>query len=328
MSGTELYLADDHPNGAGLVDWANRNWAALLAGCISGSGAFAKLGSMAREECRRAMQSSEVWRSPDLLLRGFRNRQLHGLIEWRLGLELLRVMHDPTFMPGRDRFFEDWGADLCSWETVASKLADTYCAAYEKGSQARQSGPMGVHGWIARGGMAGQEPTVFYLVSHPLWAASMTGSGPVNPELVDWARSIGATAIYLVDSFNLSRRMAWVRGNLNLFPKLDISTTGLGTGGGTPHMLVEPWIQELIGLQEGCVLAHEGWSWTKVAGGDAWAAQTGIWLADVHGLPVKVNVSNFPGAGQRVKVIGGAYLDRRSCPTLPLIAFRSGDGSS
>lgn len=327
-SGAELYLADDHPNGAGLVDWASRNWTALLAGCIDGSGEYARLGSMVREECRRATQSGQVWRSPDLLLRGFRNRQLHGLIEWRLGLELLRVMHDPLFVPGQDRFFEDWGVGLRSWEAVASELADTYCAAYEKGTDARQRGPMGAHGWIARGGVAGQESTVFYLVSHPLWAASVNDSGPVNPDLVDWARNIGATAIFLVDSFNLSRRMAWVRGNLGLFPKLDISTAGLGTGGGAPPIPKEPWVRELIGLQEGDVLAHEGWSWTKVTGGDGWAAQPGVWLADVHGHLVKVNISNFAGAGLRVKVIGGAYLDRHSFPSLPLIAFRSGDGSS
>ncbi|WP_082596095.1 DEAD/DEAH box helicase [Rhizobacter sp. Root16D2] len=328
VSGTELYLADDHPNGAGLVDWASRNWAALLAGCIDGAGEYARLGSMIREECRRAMQSQQMWRSPDLLLRGFRNRQLHGLIEWRLGLELLRVMHDPAFLPGRDQFFEDWGMGLRSWEAVASELADTYCAAYERGTQTRQRGPMGAHGWIAWGGMSGPESTTLYLVSHPLWAASVTGSGPVNPDLIDWARNIGATAIYLVDSFNLSRRMAWVRGNLDLFPKLDISTAGFGTGGGTTPTPKESWVQELIGLQEGAVLAHGGWSWTKVAGGDGWAAQPGVWLADVNGQPVKVNISNFAGAGLRVKVIGAAYLDRQSCPSLPLIAFRSGDGSS
>lgn len=81
-------------------------------------------------------------------------------------------------------------------------------------------------------------------------------------------------------------------------------------------------------MKEGGVMAHEGWSWNKVTGGDGWAAQPGIWLVDVKGQPVKVKVSNFAGAGLRVKVIGAAYLDRQSCPSLPLIAFRSGDGSS
>ncbi|SIR50507.1 DEAD/DEAH box helicase [Pseudacidovorax sp. RU35E] len=327
VAGTELYLADDHPNGAGLVGWASRNWRALLDGCIDGSGEHARLGTMVREECRRATQSGQVWRSPDLLLRGFRNRQLHGLIEWRLGLELLRVIQDPAFVPGRDRFFEDWGVGLSSWEALASELADAYCSAYEKGTLARQTGPAGSHGWLAQAGIAGQEATAFYLVSHPLWSASITDDGPINAALVGWARSMGATSIHLVDSFNLSRRMAWVRGHLDLFPKLDIGASGAGAGGGAAPTPAEPWIQTLIDSQEGSVTVLDGWSWTKVAGGDAWAAQAGMWLADVNGRLAKVMVSNVPGAGLKVKLIGGAYLDRQSFPSLPLIAFRSGEGS-
>ncbi|MCY1556560.1 hypothetical protein D9M68_933200 [compost metagenome] len=87
-------------------------------------------------------------------------------------------------------------------------------------------------------------------------------------------------------------------------------------------------MQVLMGMQEGGVLAHDGWNWKKVSGSDGWTAQPGLWLADVKGQPAKVNISNFAGSGLRVKVIGGAYLDRQSCPSLPLIALRSGDGSS
>lgn len=328
VSGAELYLADAHPNGAGLVDWANRNWAALLGGCISGSGDHATLGSMIRQECKRADQSELVWRSPDILLRGFRNRQLHGLIEWRLGLELLQAMQDPNFVPGRDRVFEDWDAGLRSWSALASDLADRYCSAYERGVQARQSGPRGEHGWIARGGVAGQESLILYLVSHPLWAASVTDSGPIDSELEDWARSIGASEIYLIDSFNLSRRMAWVRGNLHLFPKIDIRTAGLAAGNDMLSASIDSWMQDLIDMPEGAMLAHDGAHWTRVSGIDGWTAQPGVWLADFNGRPAKVNISNFAGAGLRIKVFGAAYLNRQSCPILPLIALRSNGESS
>jgi hypothetical protein len=328
LCGAELYLADDHPNGAGLVDWANRNWVALLAGCINASGNHARLGLMVREECRRASESEQVWRSPDILLRGFRNRQLHGLIEWRLGLELLHVMHDPSFVPGRDPFFEDWGLGMPNWSVQASALADLYCAAYEKGKSARRQGPGGMHGWTAVDVVAGQESTILYLVSHPLWAAGVTDSGPINPELVAWARTIDAWTIYLVDSFNLSRRMAWVRGHLDLFPKIDLTRYEATGGSGVNRSPVDNWMQELIGMREGAVLLHEGWTWSRVAGGDGWSAQAGVWLADVNGQPTKVNISNFAGAGLRVKVIGSSYLDRQSCAVLPLIALRSEERNS
>lgn len=323
--GAELYLADEHPNGAGLVDWASRNWAALLAGCIDASGEHASLGLMVREECRRAAAGGQVWRSPDILLRGFRNRQLHGLIEWRLGLELLRVMRDPTFVPGRDRFFESWGLGLASWGEQASALADTYCEAYEKGRATRVDGPDSIHGWISVEHLAGGERKVLYLVSHPLWAATVTESGPISPSVIEWARKLGATTICLLDSFNLSRRMAWVRGNLPTFPIVDVDVVAASPGSGIGASPIDAWMRQLVALPEGEALVQDGWRWTRVGGGDAWTAQPGIWLADVGGQLSKVNVSNYPGAGLRVKVVGSAapVLDRLAYPTLPLIARRS-----
>ncbi|QKV58646.1 MAG: DUF1998 domain-containing protein [Dechloromonas sp.] len=98
--GAELYLADEHPNGAGLVDWAYRHWDELVKGCLSGAGKFSLLGRLMRDECDRAVVGGQPWRSPDLLLKGFRNRQLHGLIDWQLGIELLAVMADAEFVPG------------------------------------------------------------------------------------------------------------------------------------------------------------------------------------------------------------------------------------
>ena len=38
IRGAEVYLADEHPNGAGLVGWAYRNWVVLLEGCTSATG--------------------------------------------------------------------------------------------------------------------------------------------------------------------------------------------------------------------------------------------------------------------------------------------------
>jgi hypothetical protein len=280
---------------------------------------------MVREECRRGAAGGQVWRSPDILLRGFRNRQLHGLIDWRLGLELLRVMQDPAFMPGRDQFFEGWDLGLASWGEQASALADTYCEAYEKGTATRVDGPGNVHGWTSVELVAGGERKVLYLVSHPLWAATVTASGPIGSSVVDWARTLGATTICLLDSFNLSRRMAWVRGNLPTFPIVDVELVGVRADGGTGASPIEAWMRQLVAMPEGEVLAQDGWRWTRVRGGDAWTAAPGIWLADVGGQLSKVNVSNYPGAGLRIKVVGSASpaLDRLVYPALPLIARRS-----
>jgi len=319
--GAELYLADEHPNGAGLVDWASRNWDSLLEGCIDASGPHSRLGRMIREECERAACGGQVWRSPDILLRGFRNRQLHGLIDWRLGLELLRVMKEPAFLPGRHAMFEAWGLGLPSWSNQASVLADRYCEVYESGVAARVEGPDGIQGWLG-GDPTGSNEQFLYVVGHPLWARNLGGSAPLGDEVLGWARKLGARSLCTIDSFNLSRRMAWVRGNLDLFPPVD-----LDFGGNVPPAPAQPsmdgWMLRVAGLPEGASLVDDGWRWTKVSGADGWTADPGLWLADIGGVLRKVAITNFPGAGQRIRVVNEGGLDRQANPSVTLVARRS-----
>lgn len=324
--GGELYLADEHPNGAGLVDWAGRNWEELLDGCIDASGRFSKLGRMIRDECKRVISGGLAWRSPDILLRGFRNRQLHGLIDWRLGLELLRVMRDSSYMPGRDAFFQDWGLGVESWDTEASRLAKSYCDAFGGSPVPRDAAPDGLHGWLPAGPASGTDGRILQVVGHPLWAPSLSGQDATSTALLGWARGLGATSVRLLDSFNLSRRMAWVRGNQAMFPVLDVGLAASGAGA----VAADTWMQALAALPVGGSLDQDGWQWTRVAAVDGWSAEPGMWLADLGGQLRKVMISNHPGAGLQARVPGSspARLDRQACPTLPLVARRSEKGEA
>ncbi len=318
-SGAELYLADEHPNGAGLVDWAARHWSALLEGCVAATGPLATLGRMIREECKRSSSTDQVWRSPDVLLRGFRNRQLHGLIDWRLGIELLHVMREPSFVPGRDALCESWDVGQQSWDRCADRLAATYCLAYEGGSSAHLKGGPGVHGWIgAEGGV--QSDRTLFLVSHPLWSRNIVDAHTIGPAIRQFAATHNASFVRLIDSFNLSRRMAWVRGNQALFPQLDL--TGAAHSPSTPE--IEQWMQELVALQVGESITQATWRWTRVADSDGWSSEPGIWVAIVASELCKVNITNPPGGTYRVKKIGASgFLQRHDHPSLTLIGRRS-----
>lgn len=319
LGGAELYLADEHPNGSGLVDWAARNWNDLLEGCVTTSGPLAKLGRLIREECKRRSSGGQVWRSPDVLLRGFRNRQLHGLIDWRLGIELLHAMRDPTFVPGRDALCEAWNVGEESWDEHANRLAATYCLAYERGGSAHFKGAPGLHGWIA-GDDGAPGDRILCLVSHPLWGRNIVDAHTIGPAIRQLAATHNTSFVRLVDSFNLVRRMAWVRGNQTLFPLLDL--TGSAPSTGTPAN--DPWMQELIALQVGGSVTHEAWRWTRVAESDGWSSEPGIWIALVAGEPCKVNITNPPGGTYRVKKIGApGHLQRQDHPTLTLLGRRS-----
>jgi Lhr-like helicase len=317
--GAELYLADEHPNGAGLVDWASRHWADILQGCVEATGPLATLGRMIREECKRSSTTGQVWRSPDVLLRGFRNRQLHGLIDWRLGIELLHVMREQSFMPGRDLLIEAWDVGQDSWDKHASQLAETYCITYERGRSSHLKGSLGVHGWMGGEGGMLNDRTLF-VVSHPLWSQSILDAHTIGPAIRQLATANNASRVRLVDSFNLSHRMAWVRGNQQLFPVSDLG------GAVAPPDMAPPdqWMQDVVALSVGDSIAQPPWRWTRVADCDGWSSASGFWLAFVAGELCKVNITNPPGGSYRIKKLGATgHLLQQDHPILTLIARRS-----
>lgn len=210
-AGGELYLADEHPNGSGVVFWASRKLEDLMAGCLDpGKSSFNRMGrAIQKERAREA--ASGLW-SPDILLKGFRNRQLHGFLDWGLGLEMLAALRYVDYVPGLGH--EDGShsmalSNLPSWLDLARLLAENYRKTF--GSEDPDSGgtglPHGLSGWVERGSL--------FVVSHPLWNAP--GSRTPLADIVQFAGNAGHERVVLVDSFNLSRRMAWVRGKvLNL----------------------------------------------------------------------------------------------------------------
>src|SRR4051812_40817221 len=74
----EILLADHLPNGAGFVEWVYNEWPTLLSGLLERTGRF---GSKAMPcKCESACYECML---------SYRNRPLHGLLDWRLALDLL-----------------------------------------------------------------------------------------------------------------------------------------------------------------------------------------------------------------------------------------------
>jgi hypothetical protein len=318
--GAELYLADEHPNGAGLVYWAHKNWIELLNGCLSAQGPFARLGNLIRNECQLSKHQSQPWRSPDILLKGFRNRQLHGLIDWRLGLELLATMHDSAHIPGRTPLFESWGIGLTSWEEEARLLADQYFDAFEHSTAVRFDSNTGLHGWVLDNNLGGLERTL-NVVSHPLWKLDSSGKDSLSSELITLATKHSAVAIRLIDSFNLSRRLSWVKGNLNYFPMIVLSSiqkSGIGTSAAN-------WMQKLLEMKEGESIEHDGKKWIRLVVQDAWTSPNGVWLSTINDQTIyEVTIRNIAGAGVKIKPQGSGnpFLSRDQYSDLKVFARR------
>jgi len=321
--GAELYLADEHPNGAGLVDWAHRNWEGLLRGCVHAAGPVRILGELIRDECSRARDAKQAWRSPDILLKGFRNRQLHGLIDWRLGMELLASMEDPSYMPGTTPLYEAWGLEVPSWPEEAEKLATQYCAAFDLAATRVTDESGSLHGWLT-GGPGDGGATSLFMVSHPLWRIDPSAADPHSESVMSWAARLGASNVMLLDSFNLGRRMAWVRGNLHFFPTVPVNPGRVDADGQDAD-----WMQRLLAMEAGASIEQEGWRWVRLEVQDAWTAAPGVWIAQMGASQLfEVTVRNIAGAGVKIRPTRGGqpFLARNQWAGLRVVARRDDQG--
>ena len=316
--GAELYLADEHPNGAGLVDWARENWDLLLEGCVLGTGSLNKLGRFIRDECLRS-EEEQYWRTPDTLLKGFRNRQLHGLINWRLGLDLLSVMLNPDHIPGFTPILEDLGDSVEDWGAEAASLADKYCSTISvTHSPERFSSEDGkLQGWIVE--ERGKRSA--FLVSHPLWEFDTLGNGPVSRQITHLTKNVHkADTLMLLDSFNLSRRMSWVKGKHDHFDQYDLDYID-------SKEQVDPKL-ELNELIEKTPMGNEfeyhEMVWERIKESNAWVAASGRYILIEGELgrrqtAFEAQIKSIPPQTLIVRK-GGKQLQKALNPNLKLLA--------
>lgn len=328
-AGGELYLADAHPNGAGLVEWASRNWTGLLEGCVLGRGKFPRMGQLLREQAGRAQ--SERWRSPDDLLRGFRNRQLHGLLDWRLGIDLLASMLDPRYRPGLSG--DVLGVPLVfpgiePWPAAAERLARQYAESFGEATAILSSNGA-IHGWRPP-----HRPGTVVAVVHPLWSRFADASSGTEGALA-WACEHGATNVILVDTFNLSRRMSWVRGNLGLFPTIS-ACQGSASSRTSPIVVAHaplppqatamlPTLVETMAKLVGQDISCHGRTWRRIEEQQVDAKVTvGDWLALRHGTEVVHLLVRDAGGIRRIKLLGGSWLSPSEVGQFKLVARLEG----
>ena len=187
----EIIISDHLANGAGFTAYVNDNWHDLLASTTdhqAESDTF--VGSMLGPDHQTNCDSSCY-----SCLRNYRNMAYHGLLDWRLGISLLRSLQSTGSDCGLSGDFAT--PELAGWLDLAANLRNSFCESFP--AQARDFGPL--HGL--------QIGNRQVLVIHPLWDAShpvgllaeaMATCGPDNPRTLD--------------TFNLLRRPAWAYQNL------------------------------------------------------------------------------------------------------------------
>lgn len=186
----EIVISDRLPNGSGFTYWLAQHWQEILLGIVNAdpeADTFA--GHLISPEHRHNCDSSCYD-----CLRQYRNMNYHGLLDWRLGISLLRALANPNFSCGLDGNFDS--PDLQYWRENAVSLRNNFCASFDY-CQPREFGNLP--------GFAVGDKSV--IIVHPLWNIE-------NPQgLLDEAIAIAkvepSAQVRYLDTFNLLRRPSW-----------------------------------------------------------------------------------------------------------------------
>jgi hypothetical protein len=183
----EIVISDRLANGAGFAEQIHDEWEQLLSLALTaapGDGSFA--GALIEADHMKKCDSS----CPDCL-RQYRNMSFHGLLDWRLGLCLLRILADSSYDCGLGGNRNQ--PEISEWTALAHDLRHAFCETFNCSSR--------LYGPLAGFEVGGRK----IALAHPLW--------DTNTPVLDLAKAVAAESgsrLLFVDTFNVQRRMSWV----------------------------------------------------------------------------------------------------------------------
>lgn len=197
----EIILTDELPNGSGFVRYLYNNLANILSESINPSNGNSYLGKIHSEthqgKCDDACYDC---------LKVFRNMNYHSLLDWRLGLSMLRVMNDSTFVCGADGNFNF--VELQNWLDFAIELRDSFFATFYSNSQTAEIGEINGLPIIK----FGRNHRNMIMIIHPFWNirnfTEANWLAEIYNEIKEHTESNGGK-ISIIDTFNLHRRPGW-----------------------------------------------------------------------------------------------------------------------
>lgn len=185
----EIILNDVLPNGSGFTRWLKDEWPEMLRRTVeAGPGSFT--GGVVEDEHVGSCDAS-CYRC----LRNYRNMPFHSLLDWRLALNLLRVLANERFQCGLDGQFDT--PDLARWPDQAMSLCDSFCTSF--------GFEMDLFGELPGFRTSSGAPVI---IKHPLWDCDEGRRSGLLAEATEEAERSGKSARYL-DMFNLLRRMSF-----------------------------------------------------------------------------------------------------------------------
>ena len=195
-----IQIIDEHVNGAGFSDWLGAGDVPPILKVLSDV-----LNSQAEEWSTKNDHQNKCQEACYRCLKSYDNQNLHGLLDWRLGLAYLRSFTDSSWQCGLDGDFS-W-SPLQQWPETALRLREDTLKLWgedKPGNRAEYSFSGGSEKIYAFRLRENFYPWV--IIRHPLWRWGLD-KGP----LADFAADLDSDYqtkrnVLCWDSFNLSRR--------------------------------------------------------------------------------------------------------------------------
>jgi len=205
----EIILTDELPNGSGFVRKLFTEIDQIITECIDPIAAkeaslpsnyLLSIQGENHQSCKDACYDC---------LKVFRNMNYHGLLDWRLGTALLRILTDPSYLAGADGKFNDI-FELNGWQNDTGHLARNFAASFDF-DVADSFGLPGV--------LVSKNRAYYVVVIHPFWNCHIDPNGSLHIPDNTWiaerifevyqaSLKTGGTMKF-IDTFNLHRRPGW-----------------------------------------------------------------------------------------------------------------------
>lgn len=186
-----IVLADELPNGSGFVKNLHLEFEYYIRRCINPKNDIEEkynFNILQNRECKDASYQD---------LKNYRNMSFHSLLDWRLGVGLLRTFYSDNYTSGLKE--EDYlFPELLDWRTFAIELQEQFTNSFSENIIPATFGKL--PGFICF-------ENYKVIIVHPFW--NTKSNQPEDTILTEAIACAGIENLYFIDTFNLHRRPSW-----------------------------------------------------------------------------------------------------------------------
>lgn len=194
----EIILTDELPNGSGFVRYLYNNFQNILTETMNPPDPNNYLGKIHShshsDKCKDACYDC---------LKVYRNMNYHSLLDWKLGVAMMRVMSDASFVCGTDGNFNQY-VELRDWLAFAGELRNSFAQSFGF-THLEEINRLPVIKF-------GRNQKNVIMIVHPFWdlrnIREANWLAEVKAEIDDYVSSRNGT-VSIIDTFNLHRRPGW-----------------------------------------------------------------------------------------------------------------------